>query len=205
MTFYLILQMIVAILAIIGGGYSIYQIINGITRRLVIKSNIGVYGIQSISGLGNKLFVSTKINFLNSKNETITITDIVGSIKYKTGERFTEKTNSREDIFPIVIKSKEAKQSDLDFIFEDVNLDTIVRDSIFHFKGFMEGDPVFLIDEKENEISQDKPIRFHLSFHINNDTVETHCVSLIKNTVENRKKMKGTFTDLDIKRIEQNI
>ena len=205
MTFYLILQIIVAILAIIGGGYSIYQIINGTTRKLVIKSNIGVYGIQSISGLGNKLFVSTKINFLNSKNETITITDIVGSIKYKTGEKFTEKTNSREDIFPIVVKSKEAKQSDLDFIFEGVNLDVITRYTISHFKGFLEGDPIFLIDESESDLSKDKPIQFFLHFHINGNRVETYRIPLLVNTPENRKKMKGTFTELDMKRIEQGI
>lgn len=201
----LVLQIIVSIFAIIGGIYSLIQIIKNKKDKLVITSNNGVFWVVNIQP-SNYMHIVSKITFFNPKNETVAITDAIGTIKYKNGKKCTEKIiNLKSNILPITLNPKEAKVSELKFIFRDVELDKLATFGLAHFFGFLEDVPTYIVDERENENNIDKPIQFYITFHINSKDTETIHIALLEMNKENMKRMTGTLTNTEITRIEHRI
>lgn len=184
----------------------------------------GSYEIEKSNLDSNNINVIVEVAIHNNTNETISLTDIVGTIKYNkqkyaqninsllkvakdTKDTKTERPSNYKEVTHFTIGPHTPIQKTLTFRFHDIIPNLIDRMWLSRFVGTLGGDvPLIQIDEREVLLNWEKyPLNLLLSVHINGKKlIQTKC-PLYEKTSLNDENFSGSISIYDQVRIEKEF
>jgi hypothetical protein len=220
----LIPAIITGLLASIPGFYSIYLQIKKSIRHVKAVGYQAGYKVGIIEGTQFEVLIGkVKLTLLNDRDDSVTITDIIGTIKYdkKKYDKHDEmiiKSTSHElpyisvipqnfsKVIPIIIKSHEAIKIDLDFVFPQVIVNLLNRSGHAKLKGFIGGTPIVEADEIQFIKEWDNlPLIMYITLHVDAKENIRTMVLLEKEDSQNIPDERGTYSAVEIAIIGKNI
>jgi len=187
-----ILNIIEKIIAIFGGTAGLiavsYLLWKGFKGRISVRASDGVYNYFTNENKSSGLMTSAEIIIHNGKDESISITDALATLKYNEKKLThaphisnivfsTKPTNF--NILPLNIPPRQSAGVKLDFKFGDLDYSLIDRIPSAHFLGFLGKVPLLFADEREILRNWEKyPFKMLLSIHIDGDKIIKVPVSL---------------------------
>jgi hypothetical protein len=209
----------------IGGGLAGYaSFVYLLTKKL--RKNFRVYDLGSFYKTKNSqregfqdVTAKIRLAFLNDSEEGITITDIVGSLRYNKEffERMTSPINPKridevivarptksEDIVHFTIPPHATIKKEIELVFSSLIIECIDRIGLAHFAGFIDGKTPFLrVDERElKEKWHLHPLIMILSIHVNGKKKHHKLIGLWGNA---DNISHGSLNMIDIEKIKKDI
>lgn len=217
---------------LLGGGFAGYASFTYLLRKK-FKKEIRVYNISgnyeaeksneinlknrtiSLSNIKSTI----EVGFLNNSDETVSVTDVVGTLRYNKGlyernisskvdfPRIPRALSKRPDNFHEVanfsIEPHKVIKKTIVINFPNMILNLVDRIGIAHFAGFLDGKiPIFTADERElKERWSEHPLDLILSVHIDGKKIIHTSVSLFR---KGDRVVSGTLSVVDIERIKQD-
>lgn len=222
-------SIIPAILASIPGFASLFIYIYILRKKSkkTVKA-VGFSGVYKIAKQEKSkmdvLVGEANITLLNDRDDSVTITDIIGSVhydkkRYKINEGLIIKSSSSQlpyvisshpqnfvDIIPKVIKPHEAVKIKLDFVFTNVFANLLYRAIPARFGGFVGDNPILVSSEIEYIKKWDSlPILLYITFHIDAKEDIKAVANLEKEKTQGVYQQRGTYWSTDTARIGRDI
>ena len=180
--------------------------------RIIPSKGISHYSDDKKSSL---LSASAEITIHNSKDESISITDIVATLRYNEEKRkqkqyhgevlFSEKPKEIDGL-PRNVDPHKSEKIKLNFEFRNLDYLLIDRAPVAHFVGFLNGDvPLVISSEEEFEKYWEyHPIKMLISVHINGDKLIKTPILLLDARIK-EEPQTGTLGTIDMARIEKDF
>jgi hypothetical protein len=203
---------VIALVGVITGSFSLFLYWwKKRTRTFRMLDIIGFYDLDDSKIKGfNDVTAFVKVGFYNGSDETISVTDIIATLKYdkdrykalvSTGvsgleEAYSARPSNFDDVIPLNILPYQTVKKELEIKFPTTFLDAIHRYPIVDFVGFLENSrPLYFHDEK-------KFIKnWLLTVHVNAREEHRRFIFLFK---KGETGPSGTFLLQDIKRFEKD-
>jgi hypothetical protein len=205
--------------AVAGYASTLYIVLKRIKKRIRVYDVCGTYETRESGHKGSAdINVMIDVAFLNDSDETVSITDIIGTLKYNK-ELYDKATSSinvpripdvhsaRPENFDQVvnfsISPHETIKKRLKITFPNMIVDYVDRLGLAHFGGFLDGKIPFLrVEETElKEKWSEHPLTLLLSIHVDGKRKYHTYVMLWKN---NEKAASGTMSIIDIEKIKKD-
>jgi len=216
------LNSIYTIISSVGGIFGIiscaYLLWKKITGKVKILYSYGDFSVESVDQNDmSKLSAKVKMGITNTKNEIVSLTDIIGTLKYnkekyeknnlekKSIRPFSARPSSTDPKIPIILRQNETTEINLDFLIDDVHLPSIDRIGIAHFLGWIRGVPWLVADERELQNNWDNmPLQMLLSVHLNGKEVKQSLAAInLEGTL--REFRSKTLNVVEVSRIQNKF
>ena len=203
-------------------GYisSFYLLWKRLRKGIRVYPISGTYG--TIPSESEKLFhikSTIQIGFLNHSDQTISITDIIGTIRYNKElydkefssintstppEVYSERPTNFHDAVNFSVPPHETIRKTIVIVFPNMFPDLVDRIGLAHFAGFLRGKTP-LLNVYETELKEQwsaHPLDLLLSVHIDGKRIYDVQVSLFR---IGDQSMSGTLNVIDIERVKQDF
>jgi len=212
------ISIIEGIFTIIGSASGLialsYLALRKFRRRIRVFPSDGIFNYFIDKKKSSRLAAEIEITIHNGKDESISITDIVGTLKYSK-DKIAHKQNVTElffsekpknfDILPINIDARQSARIRLNFEFLGLDYSLIDRKIRATFFGFLGKVPVVISDEREYiDEWETHPLRLLLSVHVNGDRLVKTVASLLDKRIREQPQT-GTLGVIDVKKIEKDF
>jgi hypothetical protein len=211
-------------LILLGGGLAGYASVAYLIWKK-FKKSFRIYdlgGYYETRKTSNEGFSDIKavmdVGFFNDSDETISITDIIGSLKYDKEllnhatplinaptipDVYPERPENLDEVISFNIPPHETVKKKIVIVFPNMVVDLVHRIGFAHFGGFLDGKTPFLVaDERElKEKWSAHPLNMLLSVHINGRKKSHSYISLY---TETEKGVSGTLNIIDIEKIKKD-
>ncbi|MEM2105076.1 MAG: hypothetical protein QXV21_01205 [Candidatus Bathyarchaeia archaeon] len=220
-----ILEFIVSLVSL-GGGLAGYASFVYLLWKKFRKKNFIVYDISGfyktkdsqIKGF-NDITAVIDVAFFNDTDETLSVTDVIGTLKYnkelyeklvsninipRIPDVYSERPRNFEEVGAFSIPPHETIKKKIVIEFPNMILDYIDRKGWAHFVGFLSNGKTPLLHANTKELKEKwstHPLVMLLTVHVNAKKEYRRYVQLFK---EDEKISAGTFNIVDIKRIEKD-
>jgi len=188
-------------------------------RTFLIYDICGYYEASNSDTQGFTKFTATlDVAFFNDSDETVSVTDILGTMKYdkeqfkrlkmmsvkEIPEVFSANPTNLEEVVPFNVLPHESVKKRLTIEFPEVVFDALHRNPTLKFLGFLENKtPLYFQDEKKyKEKWIDNPPTMLLTVHVNAKTEFRRYIQLFK---RGGRAASGTFFEVDARRIENDF
>lgn len=211
----------------IGGGIAGYASVAYLLWRK-FKKDIKLFDIsgayqveKSNDAQFDNIIVTINVGFLNKSDETISVTDLVGVLKYNKKKHkeyatvtaisnsqpiHTERPINFQEVVGFTIAPHELVKKTIKFRFSNMILSLVDRIGFAHFVGFLNGKiPLVIIDEKEYLQNWEKlPLNLLIVAHINGKKLVRKNISIFKKE-PNLEGISGSLNVIDIAKIEKSF
>lgn len=212
----------------LGGGLAgyaslVYLILKKFRKDVKIYSISGTYNVEECGDEGYyNINATIVVGFLNNSDETVSVTDVVGILKYNLelyekrilsqidvphiSKVYTKRPDNLEEIMIFSIEPHKVTKKTIKITFPNIILDLVDRSMIAHYRGLIDGETAFYtIDEKElKEKWSDHPLLILLSVHIDAKKLVNTNITLTK---ENSKRVRasGTLSYSEVEKIKKKF
>jgi hypothetical protein len=217
-----------AALASAGGllsGYAsaVYLIWRKLSRRGTRLYQIsGIYQPSGGSSTGKKgLTADLVLMVVNSSDEVVSITDVLGLLRYDRrkfkvpkpqGDSttdfpyvFSKRPSDFSESIPVTLGPNESKSLSLHFSFEDIDPDLLERYGTAHFAGFDRHGIGHIVIIENEAITDKNPIIMSVRVHVNGKRIIKENASLSKGGPSEVLRTKGTIAPMVEKEIEKEF
>lgn len=207
---------ILAIPGFLSAGYLLWKRFKKEVDVFPITAEYKVMGSEKEER--NRIEITTTIGFLNKSEHSISITDVIGILKYNK-EMYNKYLKSivdvpnipnSYDVRPIKfgdkinfsVKSHESLNKEFTFSFPELIIKLLQRMNQAHFMGFINKGKTAIFHVHEKELYENwsqLPIQFLIVFHIDGKKIE-HVYTWVPKAGSDIKVSSGT---LDLTKIEK--
>jgi hypothetical protein len=210
----------------LGGGLAGYVSIAYLLWKKYRK-NVRIYGISGTYAVRNTkneqlsdIISTIELGFLNDSDQTISITDIVGSLKYnkelydkvvssqinipRIPQVYSERPQNFREVVNFNVAPHETVKKTTTIIFSDMFVDLIDRIGIAHFVGFIDGKIPFL-SVYETELKEKwsvHPLDLLLTVHVDGKKIHNTNITLFRRSEGSES---GTLNVIDIEKIKKEF
>jgi len=202
-------------------GYLLWRKFKKDIKLFIVSGN---YETEKSNDTTSEKIISTAhIGFLNNSDEPVSITDIVGILKYDKKEYEKYATSSQtelidkepsrserpvnfKEVLNFSIRPHESIIKEITFHFSNIIPRMVDRVGIAHFMGFINGKiPFAIIDEREKYKDwENSPLNMLLLVHINGKKLIRNNVPLFKKEFI-PENVSGSLSFVDVAKIQKDI